>query len=65
MRSVSLCGQEAAALTGGRAFFFPLSALPGADRSVDAGSDAQAVSLRDESSAYILGVSEIRLIGRR
>lgn len=65
VRSVSLCGQEAAALTGGRAFFFPLSALPGADRSVDAGSDAQAVSLRDESSAYILGVSEIRLIGRR
>ena len=63
--SVSLCGQEAAALAGGKVWFFPLSAPPDSGRSADAGADARAIALRDESSVYVLGISEIRLVVSR
>lgn len=63
IRSVSAFGVTAAALCGGRVYFY--TALPaGPAGSADAGGDAKAVALRDEKSAYVLGVSEIRLINR-
>lgn len=61
IRSVSAFGGAAAALCDGKAYFYTASPA-GASGSCDAGSDARAVALRDESSAYILGVSEIRLV---
>lgn len=62
--SVSIYGQSFAALSGGKISFFSLSGSSDA-RTADAGSDARAVALRDESSAYVLGVSEIRLVSVR
>lgn len=64
IRSVSQFGGTAAALCGDRAYFYTVSpAGPAGD--LDAGSDAKAIALRDESSAYLLGVSEIRLVRNR
>ena len=62
--SVSVFGDTAAALSGGKALFYSLSS-GAAEGSKDAGTGARAVALKDESSAYVLGVSEIRLIGAR
>ncbi len=62
VRSVSLYGQELAALADGKAWFFPLAAPAGSEKGISAGEDARAVALRDESSAYVLGISEIRLL---
>lgn len=57
--SVSLYGETAAVLGGAKIFFY--SAATGALRgSCDAGSDAKAIALSSEQSAYILGVSEVR-----
>lgn len=60
--SVSLYGQTAAALADGEAYFCSLSSAGQAVKKVQAGSDAKAVALRDENSAYLLGISEIRLL---
>lgn len=63
VESVSVYGQTAAALAGGTAYFYSLSSS--SVNKINAGSDARAIALRDESSAYILGVSEIRLLSNR
>lgn len=65
VKSVSLYGQTAAALSGDSAYFYSLAGPSGSANSRNAGSDAAAIALRDESSAYILGISEIRLINNR
>ena len=60
VKSVSLYGDAVAALAGDKIYNYSISA----GRSLgtgDAGSDARAIALKDESSAYILGVSEVRL----
>lgn len=62
IRSVSLFGQTAAALADGKLYCGSLSSPASAARERDAGSDACAVALKDESSAYILGISEVRLV---
>ncbi|MCY1713772.1 DUF5711 family protein [Caproiciproducens galactitolivorans] len=57
--SVSLYGDAAAVLSQGKVLFY--SAATGSPAgSCSAGSDARAIALRDETSVYILGVSEIR-----
>lgn len=57
--SVSLYGDAAAVLSQGKVLFY--SAATGSPAgSCPAGSDARAIALRDETSVYILGVSEIR-----
>lgn len=62
--SVSLYGDTVAALAQGKVYFY--SATTGSSLgSCDAGSDAKAIALHDESSVYILGVSEIRLASSR
>lgn len=60
--SVSVFGGTAAALSGDKALFYSL-ASGAAEGSADAGSDARAIALKDEKAAYILGVSEIRMVG--
>jgi len=58
--SVSLYGDTVAVLANGKVQFY--SATTGNPTgSCDAGGDATAIALQDESSVYILGVSEIRL----
>ena len=64
IRSVSVFGSAAAALCGSAVYFYT-SSPAGAAGTCGAGDDAKAVALRDESSAYILGVSEIRMVSRR
>lgn len=60
VKSVSFYGQNAAALYGGKIYYY--SAASGAQMGTsDAGSDAKAIAMRNENSVYILGVSEIRL----
>ena len=59
IRSVSVFGGATAALCGSKAYLYPTA---GAAVSRDAGSDAKALALRNESSAYLLGVSEIRMV---
>ena len=57
--SVSLYGDAVAALVDGKVqIYSTTSGEPFG--SCNAGNDAKAVALRDESSVYILGVSEIR-----
>lgn len=58
--SVSLFGGTAAALGNGKVYFYS-AAAGSALGSCSAGNDAKAITLCDESSAYILGVSEVRL----
>lgn len=65
VRSVSLYGQAAAALADGEAYFCSLADPGQAAKKVQAGSDAKAIALRDEGSAYLLGISEIRLLNNR
>lgn len=62
IRSVSLFGQTAAALSDGKVYFSTLSTASGSAHACDAGSDSCAVALKDESSAYVLGISEVRLL---
>ncbi|QEY34836.1 hypothetical protein FL966_07095 [Caproiciproducens galactitolivorans] len=57
--SVSLYGDTAAALSQGKVRFYSASTGRPAG-SCAAGSDARAISLHNETSVYILGVSEIR-----
>ncbi len=64
IQSISLYGDTVAALSNGKVHFYPLSAAA-AGSACDAGKDARAVALRDESSAYVLGISEIRLVNNR
>ena len=61
--SVSLSGQTAAALTAGKLYFCSL-ASSAAPRTSNVGSDACAVALKDESSAYVLGISTVSLVNR-
>ncbi len=65
VRSVSLYGQTAAALADGEAYFCSLSSPGQAAKKLESGSDAKAVALRDETSAYLLGISEIRILENR
>ncbi len=60
VKSVSLFGDTAAALGRGKVYFYS-AATGSAMGSCNAGSDAKAIALCDESSVYILGVSEVRL----
>lgn len=62
--SVSLSGQTAAALTAGKLWFCPLSSTE-TTGAADAGGDACAVALKDGDSAYLLGISSVRLVNRR
>ncbi len=59
IKAVSLFGETAAALQGSKVDFYSL-----ADASLQgtcaAGADAKAIALQDESSVYILGISEVR-----
>lgn len=59
IQSVSLFGETVAALQGGTVDFYSLTnqSLQG---TCNAGADAKAIALQDESSVYILGVSEVR-----
>lgn len=60
IKSVTLFSDTVAALAGDKVYAF--SAASG--RSIgtcNAGGDATAIALHNESSAYVLGVSEIRL----
>jgi hypothetical protein len=61
IRSVSAFGSAAAALCDSNVYFYT-SSPTGLVGTVNAGGDAKAIALRDETSAYILGVSEIRMI---
>lgn len=63
VESVSLYGQSVAALSGGKIFFYHPSSGASGLQSAQAGTNARAVALKDESTAYVLGVSEIRLVG--
>ncbi len=61
-KAVALYGDTAAVLTNdGTAWSYDAS-TGAAHGSCSAGSDARALALHDESSAYVLGVSEIRLV---
>lgn len=60
--SVSLFGQAVAALSDGKAYFGSLSSPSSPAQECDAGSDSCAVALKDESSAYVLGISEVRFV---
>ncbi|MVB10359.1 hypothetical protein CAFE_10470 [Caprobacter fermentans] len=64
IRSVSMYGSAAAALCGSKVSFYTTSPV-GAAGTCDAGNDAKAVAMKDETSAYVLGVSEIRLVSVR
>lgn len=60
-KSLSLFGDTAAALAGGQATAYSVSAA--AEISArDVGQDAAGIALCDESSAYILGISELRMV---
>ena len=70
--SISLLGDTVAILQRGTAIAYSVNAMRNQDTSSgtgvtafstqDAGTDAKAVALCDESSAYILGISEIRYL---
>ncbi|MCI1966893.1 MAG: DUF5711 family protein [Oscillospiraceae bacterium] len=64
IRSVSVYGSAVAALCGSNVYFYT-SSPAGPAGTCDAGGDAKAVALRDETSAYLLGVSEIRMVSSR
>ncbi len=64
IKSVSLYGDTVAALADGQVYFYSVT-TGGSMGSCSAGSDAKAIGLRDESSVYILGVSEIRFANSR
>ncbi|MFU0832748.1 MAG: DUF5050 domain-containing protein [Oscillospiraceae bacterium] len=62
--SVSAFGSAAAALCDSNIYFYTSSPAASAG-TVAAGGDAKAIALRDETSAYVLGVSEIRMVSVR
>ncbi len=64
IRSVSAFGSAVAALCGPKVYFYT-SSPAGSAGNRDAGSDAKAVAIRDETSAYVLGVSEVRMVSDR
>lgn len=64
IQSVALFGQTAAALSDGKVYFQSLASASSVSIQ-NAGSDAGAIALKDEKSAYILGISEIRLVKSR
>lgn len=64
IRSVSAFGNAAAALCNSQVYFYT-SSPAGPAGSSSAGSDARAVALKNETSAYVLGVSEIRMVSAR
>ena len=59
--SVALFGNTAAVLAGGTVYAYSI-AEGVLLAQAEAGEDAAAIALRDETSAYVLGVSEIRLL---
>ncbi len=59
IKSVSLYGDAVAALANGKVDFYSATTAASLGRC-DAGGDAKAIALNDESSVYILGVSEVR-----
>ena len=60
-KAVSLYGNTAAVLAGGTVYAYSIA--DGAlFAQADAGADALSLALADESSAYLLGVSEIRTV---
>ena len=61
MESVSIAGNTVAVLGGGVLSGYSISDGSPAGQA-EAGSDGIAVAMRDETSAYILGVSEIRMV---
>lgn len=64
VNAVSLYGDTAAALGDGKVYFY--TASTGSQLGTcNAGNDAKAIALCDESSVYILGVSEVRLAQSR
>lgn len=60
--SLSASGNSLAALTVGGAVRFYDSTSGQAVQTADAGADARAVALANETSAYVLGASEIRKV---
>lgn len=64
IRSVSLLGGTAAVLGDRQVTFYALKSASAQAVQRDAGTDACAVALSSEKSAYILGVSEIRVVAR-
>lgn len=60
IRSVSAFGGASAVLCGSKAYLYPSGEGPVQSR--DVGGDAKALALRNESSAYLLGVSEVRMV---
>lgn len=70
--SISLLGDTVATLHQGKVMAYSVNAMRNQDTSAgtavtafsaqDAGSDAKALALCDESSAYVLGISEIRYL---
>ena len=60
IKAVSLFGDTVAALGSGKVNFYSATTAV-SQGSCNAGSDAEMIALRDESSVYILGVSEVRL----
>lgn len=63
IQSISLFGQTAAALSDGKVYFENLSSASNGSVQ-NAGDDASAIALKDEGSAYVLGISEIRLVNK-
>ena len=59
--SISLYGNTAVALVDSQIYFYTVSTGV-AQGQVAAGSDAKAIALMDEQTAYVLGVSEIRKV---
>ena len=64
IKSVSLFGDTAAALGDGKVHFYSVATANELGTCI-AGNDAKAIALCDESSVYILGVSEVRLAKNR
>nr|WP_319489967.1 DUF5711 family protein [uncultured Caproiciproducens sp.] len=62
--SLSLYADTMAVLSQGQVHFYSATAGSSAG-SCDAGNDARAIVLHDETSVYILGVSEIRLVNSK
>ena len=59
--SVSLYGDTVAFLSSGTVYSYSINAQTIIAQE-DAGTDAKVIALSDESSAYVLGVTEIRKI---
>lgn len=60
--SLSAWGGTVGALAGGDAVFYDSATGEELGR-IDAGNDAKSLALENEGAAYVLGVSEVRLVG--